>query len=206
MKRWGMDRRRRADRQATEGRRPRRVARGGSTTCLIAGWKDWTPVDGDTAPPGLQTGLDQAASPGGVVAAKRQIVTFGGGGFSMEAGNPLLDEFVLNLTGRARPRVCFLPQASGDADHYIVRFYRAFPADRCLPSHLSLFRRAALAKDPRRHLLDQDLIYVGGRQREEPARCLASPRDRRASCVRRGTAGSCCVASRPGRCAGSPKA
>ena len=33
----------------------------------------------------------------------RQIVTFGGGGFSMEAGNPLLDEFVLELTGKARP-------------------------------------------------------------------------------------------------------
>jgi hypothetical protein len=69
---------------------------------------------------------------------QRQIVTFGGGGFSMEAGNPLLDEFVLELTWRARPRVCFLPQASGDADHYIVRFYRAFDSERCVPSHLSL--------------------------------------------------------------------
>ena len=94
--------------------------------------------------------------------AKRQIVTFGGGGFSMEAGNPLLDEFVLQLTGRPHPRVCFLPQASGDADHYIVRFYRAFSADRCLPSHLSLFRRLRSPHEPRRHLLDQDLIYVGG--------------------------------------------
>ena len=27
----------------------------------------------------------------------RQIVAFGGGGFSMEAGNPLLDEYVLGL-------------------------------------------------------------------------------------------------------------
>jgi peptidase E len=96
------------------------------------------------------------------VAPKRQIVTFGGGGFSMEAGNPLLDEFVLNLTGRPDPRVCFLPQASGDADHYVVRFYRAFPASRCVPSHLSLFRRDRSPCDPRRHLLDQDLIYVGG--------------------------------------------
>jgi dipeptidase E len=96
------------------------------------------------------------------VARHRQIVTFGGGGFSMEAGNPLLDEFVLQLTGRSRPRICFLPQASGDADHYIVRFYRAFPAERCVPSHLSLFRRLRSPREPRRHLLDQDLIYVGG--------------------------------------------
>jgi dipeptidase E len=92
----------------------------------------------------------------------RQIVTFGGGGFSMEAGNPLLDEFVLELTGRRRPRVCFLPSASGDADHYIVRFYRHFSASRCEPSHLSLFRRERAPADPREHLLSQDLIYVGG--------------------------------------------
>jgi dipeptidase E len=96
------------------------------------------------------------------MSAMRQIVTFGGGGFSMEAGNPLLDEFVLGLTGRERPRVCFLPQASGDADHYLVRFYRAFDAERCVPSHVSLFRRLRAPRDPRTHLLDQDLIYVGG--------------------------------------------
>jgi dipeptidase E len=50
----------------------------------------------------------------------RQIVAFGGGGFSMESGNPLLDDYVLGLAcaaGRDRPRVCFLPTASGDADH-----------------------------------------------------------------------------------------
>ena len=92
----------------------------------------------------------------------RQIVTFGGGGFSMEAGNPLLDQFVLDLTGKQRPKVCFLPNASGDADHYIVRFYRHFSGERCLPSHLALFRRERAPADPRQHLLDQDLIYVGG--------------------------------------------
>ena len=72
--------------------------------------------------------------------APRQIVAFGGGGFSMESGNPLLDD-TCSACRRERPRVCFLPSASGDADHYIVRFYRAFPADRCEASHISLFRR-----------------------------------------------------------------
>jgi dipeptidase E len=94
-----------------------------------------------------------------------QIVAFGGGGFSMEAGNPLLDEYVLGLTGVERPRVCFLPSASGDADHYIVRFYRAFATGRCEPSHVSLFRRdkgGGLGVDIATHLLSQDLIYVGG--------------------------------------------
>ncbi len=92
----------------------------------------------------------------------RQIVAFGGGGFSMEWGNTLLDDFVIGLTGVARPKVCFLPTASGDADHYVVRFYRAFSADRCEPSHISLFRRETGVGDPRAHLLSQDLIYVGG--------------------------------------------
>ncbi|MBV8429557.1 MAG: peptidase E [Solirubrobacterales bacterium] len=91
-----------------------------------------------------------------------QIVAFGGGGFSMESGNTLLDDHVLALTGVARPRICFLPTASGDADHYIVRFYRAFPASRCEPSHISLFRRETSVADPRAHLLAQDVIYVGG--------------------------------------------
>jgi dipeptidase E len=92
----------------------------------------------------------------------RQIVAFGGGGFSMESGNPLLDDYVLELSGGERPRVCFLPSASGDADHYVVRFYRAFPGDRCEASHISLFRREQGPRDLRRHLLGQDLIYVGG--------------------------------------------
>ncbi len=94
--------------------------------------------------------------------APRQIVAFGGGGFSMESGNPLLDDYVLGLCRQERPRVCFLPSASGDADHYIVRFYRAFPADRCETSHISLFRREQGPADLREHLLAQDLIYVGG--------------------------------------------
>ncbi|HET9104325.1 MAG TPA: peptidase E [Solirubrobacteraceae bacterium] len=91
-----------------------------------------------------------------------QIVAFGGGGFSMEWGNPLLDDHVMGLSGVSRPRICFLPTASGDADHYVVRFYRAFPSSRCEPSHISLFRRETGVGDPRAHLLEQDIIYVGG--------------------------------------------
>src|SRR5438876_12390935 len=91
-----------------------------------------------------------------------QIVALGGGGFSMERERSLLDDYVLSLTEAARPRVCFLPTASGDADHYVVRFYRAFTATHCEPSHITLFRRETGAADPRSHLLEQDVIYVGG--------------------------------------------
>jgi dipeptidase E len=93
---------------------------------------------------------------------RRQIVAYGGGGFSMEPGNPLLDEYVLSLCRRKRPRVCFLPSASGDADHYVVRFYRHFHSGICEPSHISLFRRDCGPGQVREHLLKQDLVYVGG--------------------------------------------
>jgi dipeptidase E len=97
----------------------------------------------------------------GMTGALRQIVAFGGGGFSQESENPLLDDYVLGLTGSTDPRVCFLPTASGDADHYLVRFYNSF-RDRGRPSHVSLFRRERGVGDIRSHLLAQDVIYVGG--------------------------------------------
>ena len=83
----------------------------------------------------------------------------------MEAGNPLLDDYVLSVTGVERPKVCFLPTASGDADHYVVRFYRRF-AGVAEASHVSLFRRdpgcGAVEGDVAAHLAGQDLVYVGG--------------------------------------------
>jgi dipeptidase E len=94
-----------------------------------------------------------------------QIVALGGGGFSMEKDSSLLDDYILSLTCAERPRVCFLPTASGDADHYVVRFYRRFSA-HCDASHVSLFRRdqgvGGVEDDLATHLLAQDLIYVGG--------------------------------------------
>ncbi len=94
-----------------------------------------------------------------------QILALGGGGFSMEKDSSLLDDYALSLTRKRRPRVCFLPTASGDADHYVVRFYRRF-ATCCEASHISLFRRdqgtGGVEDDLGAHLLRQDLIYVGG--------------------------------------------
>jgi dipeptidase E len=94
-----------------------------------------------------------------------QIVALGGGGFSMEKDGSMLDDYVLSLTDARRPRICFLPTASGDADHYVVRFYRRF-STYCEASHVSLFRRdqggSGVEDDLASHVLKQDLIYVGG--------------------------------------------
>jgi peptidase E len=87
----------------------------------------------------------------------------GGGGFSMEPDNPLLDDHVLALAraarGRERPRVCFLGTASGDHEGYIAGFYAAF-ARKSEATHLPLFKREEI--DLEAFLLDQDVVYVGG--------------------------------------------
>jgi dipeptidase E len=83
----------------------------------------------------------------------------GGGGFSTEPDNRLLDDFVLGLTGRPRPRVLYLPTATGNVATYLVNFYVAF-SRRTEASHLDLFTRTS--GDLERQILDQDVVYVGG--------------------------------------------
>jgi dipeptidase E len=90
----------------------------------------------------------------------RRVVAMGGGGFSMEPENPLLDEFVLSLARSSPPRVCFLGTASGDDAGYVANFYRAFAALDCQPSDLGLFERTV--GDLEAFVLAQDVIYVGG--------------------------------------------
>lgn len=90
------------------------------------------------------------------------ILTLGGGGFSMsEDGSSAIDDYLLDLTGRARPRVCFVPTASGDAADYARRFEEAFDG-RAETSVLSLFCRDPWGYRDPEVLLEQDVVYVGG--------------------------------------------
>lgn len=90
----------------------------------------------------------------------KQIIALGGGGFSMEPQNPLLDLYVLKAAGVPKPKICFLATASGDSADYIQRFYSAFRNYDCIPSHCSVFKDTP--PDLRSFLLSQDIIYVGG--------------------------------------------
>jgi dipeptidase E len=85
---------------------------------------------------------------------RQHVVALGGGGFGT-----LLDDYVLDLTGQERPRICFLPTASGDDRDYVIRFYDAF-APRALVSHVTFYPWPRA--DLREHLLAQDAIFVGG--------------------------------------------
>ena len=74
---------------------------------------------------------------------------------------PPLFDYVLSLIGKARPRVCHIPTATGDAPATLVdHFYDLIPASRAERSHLSLFHR--VVPDIHGLLLSQDVILVGG--------------------------------------------
>lgn len=99
----------------------------------------------------------------------RRIVAMGGGGFSMNEGFSPLDCLILELAQAAaarrgaedpaRPRVCFIGTASGDAESYLTRFHAAWDevADA---SHLLLFNREV--DDIAAFLGSRDAVYVGG--------------------------------------------
>jgi dipeptidase E len=92
----------------------------------------------------------------------RTILALGGGGFTAAAGDPALDELVLQLAGSPVPRILFLPTASGDPRDQIGRFHAAFGDRPCEPEVLSLFRMGDLRRPLRDVVLSQDVIYVGG--------------------------------------------
>lgn len=112
------------------------------------------------APNGLPTapsnnGLPTAPKP-------RQIVAMGGGGFSMEPENPLLDRYVLSLTGLERPRVCFVPTAAGDDRGYIEHFHTAFSNQACDHTDLQLFKPSTWPDELEMHVARQDVLYFSG--------------------------------------------
>jgi dipeptidase E len=90
------------------------------------------------------------------------ILAMGGGGFTMGERTPALDQFVLELTRKPVPKICFLPTASGDPREQVTRFHERFCAWPCEPTVLSLFHLGESRIDPIEYLLSQDAIYVGG--------------------------------------------
>lgn len=93
------------------------------------------------------------------------ILALGGGGFSIAKEESPLDDYLLSLTGKDRPKICFLPTALGDDREFMMHFQDSF--SRRAETHvLSLFRRGDdridnLTDDPT-CVLDMDVVYVGG--------------------------------------------
>ncbi|OHX55230.1 peptidase E [Planococcus salinarum] len=90
----------------------------------------------------------------------KQIIAMGGGGFLMEPENPLLDRYILQQAEKAKPEICYIGTASGDAESMTQKFYERFRKENCVPSDLSLFKPPV--RDLESFVLDKDIIYVGG--------------------------------------------
>ena len=86
---------------------------------------------------------------------ERHIVAVGGGGIVGDS----LDDYILDLSGVAQPRVLFVPTASGDDAWQVVRVYDALRG-RAAVSHLFLFDRSV--EDIRSFVLEHDVVVVGG--------------------------------------------
>jgi dipeptidase E len=86
----------------------------------------------------------------------RRIVACGG----EQLYFPALTRYVLELTGRLRPKILFIHTASGDDAAYLLSFYQAFAGVECEPSHLALFNRTV--DDIDAFVRAQDVVMVGG--------------------------------------------
>ena len=86
-------------------------------------------------------------------------MAIGGGGFGKDNSSYSIEKYILNLSEKPNPKICFLPTATGDNDNYIVRFYSIFTTLNCIPSHIEFFKRT---KNIRNHIMSQDIVFVGG--------------------------------------------
>ena len=86
----------------------------------------------------------------------RRIVPCGG----QELEHPALVRYVLALADRPRPKILFLPTASGDDAAQLLTFYQALAGLSCEPSHLVLFHRTV--DDISALVRSQDVVMVGG--------------------------------------------
>jgi dipeptidase E len=93
------------------------------------------------------------------VARAMTLVSFGGLRPTPGRTHPIVN-YLLELAGKPRARVCFVPTATGDSPATLVAMYARFPAARAERTHLELFSRTV--KDIRSLLLEQDIVYVGG--------------------------------------------
>ncbi len=86
----------------------------------------------------------------------RRIVACGG----EQLNYPALTRYVFDLVGKPRPKILFIPTASGDDAAYLLTFYQALAGVACEQSHLLLFNRTV--DDMEALLRSQDVVMVGG--------------------------------------------
>ena len=89
----------------------------------------------------------------------QRILAIGGVRLAPDSADWPLLQFILDLSGQERPRICLLATAGGESPEGIASFYATL-ARRSEPTHLDLFGRTVA--DIEGFLLDQDVILVAG--------------------------------------------
>lgn len=90
---------------------------------------------------------------------KRQIIAIGGGGFGRNPGEGIIERYILSQSEARKPKICFIPTATGDDEGYKDSYYSTFSMFQCNPVHLDFFKRTPDLDDL---ILSQDIIFVGG--------------------------------------------
>ena len=84
----------------------------------------------------------------------------------MEDAPSPVDEYIVKLARKPKPKICLVSTASGDHPEHIEKFYAAYGRFDCEPSHLAFFRKPATGSialsNLETGLLSQDVIFVGG--------------------------------------------
>jgi peptidase E len=83
-----------------------------------------------------------------------------GGGLLAADGNAKLDRYILDACGKEKPRVCFVPTASGEDLTYVIRFLETYGKYGLSLDVLRFFRRTP--PDLRAFLFAFDVVLVGG--------------------------------------------
>jgi len=92
----------------------------------------------------------------------QQIFAFGGGAFGSQTPCFKLQAAMLEAANVPKPKILFLPTASGDPASYIEAFFQHASRHSCVPSVLPLFDSQSWSKTPREMIEEADVIWVGG--------------------------------------------
>lgn len=94
------------------------------------------------------------------------IISIGGGSLGKPLEKPettIIDQEIVRMAGKKRPRVLFIPTASQDSPEYIVAFKKQY-GNRlgCVIETLELYSDRPAKKEMEARIKRADIIYVGG--------------------------------------------
>lgn len=95
-----------------------------------------------------------------------KIVSIGGGSIARPLKRPEtmpIDEIIVHMSGKKRPRVLFIPTASEDSPEYTIAFRTLYGQKLgCEVETLLLYRDRPDEKETAARIARADIIYVGG--------------------------------------------